>query len=420
MKKLIYTLALALILNSAFYIQNSNAQWVTSYSGIGATYSVYSIASSGTNLVAGTYSKGVYTSTNNGQNWTQSAFNNKSVKCLAVSGSTVYAGTNDLLSPAGVWVSNTNGLTWTQTSMNNRVVNALLVNGTSIFAGVNDNGIWVSSNGGTNWTKTTFPDISVKALAISGSYIFAGTVSSMVGYKGVWVSTNNGSSWTSFTATADKDVYSLAVNGSSVFAGTSSNGVIYSNNSGTNWTQSALNNKSINSVVVYSGNVFAGTFAEGVYLSTNNGVSWIPKNQGWVSTSLPTVYTVNVLNNYVFAGTDFLPLYRRVYSESIGIRNISSEIPSAYSLSQNFPNPFNPTTVIRFGIPNTSVGQTFLFVDLKVFDITGREVQTLVNEQLAPGTYEATFDGTNLPSGTYFYKLTSSTFSQTKRLTLLK
>ncbi|MCX6157423.1 MAG: T9SS type A sorting domain-containing protein [Ignavibacteriae bacterium] len=59
-------------------------------------------------------------------------------------------------------------------------------------------------------------------------------------------------------------------------------------------------------------------------------------------------------------------------------------------------------------------------VTLKVFDINGREVQTLVNEQLAPGTYEATFDGSSLSSGTYFYKLTSGDFTQTKRLTLLK
>jgi len=103
-----------------------------------------------------------------------------------------------------------------------------------------------------------------------------------------------------------------------------------------------------------------------------------------------------------------------------GLSISGNEIPSAYSLSQNYPNPFNPTTKIRFDIPKASVGQTFLFVTLSVFDIMGREVVTLVNEQLAPGTYETTFDGSNLSSGTYFYKLTSGDFTQTKRLTLLK
>jgi hypothetical protein len=131
-----------------------------------------------------------------------------------------------------------------------------------------------------------------------------------------------------------------------------------------------------------------------------------------------------VANNYVFTGSYGSSTWRRSFSEIIGIRNISTEIPSAYSLGQNYPNPFNPETKIRFSLPVDrnagSVRQASLLVTLKVYDLMGREVQTLVNEQLAPGTYEATFDGNNLSSGTYFYKLTSGGFMQTKRLTLLK
>ncbi|MFZ4591262.1 MAG: T9SS type A sorting domain-containing protein, partial [Ignavibacteria bacterium] len=117
---------------------------------------------------------------------------------------------------------------------------------------------------------------------------------------------------------------------------------------------------------------------------------------------------------------------RRNASEFIGITPISTEIPSAFSLSQNYPNPFNPSTVIRFGIPNGipslegSAQRGVGMVTLKVYNINGREVLTLVNESLAPGTYETTFDGSNYPSGAYFYKLTSGSFSQTKKLTLLK
>jgi hypothetical protein len=101
-------------------------------------------------------------------------------------------------------------------------------------------------------------------------------------------------------------------------------------------------------------------------------------------------------------------------SEIVAIKNISMEIPSAFSLNQNYPNPFNPITNFKFSIINNEQ------VKIVVYDLMGREVATLVNEQLAPGTYETTFDGSALSSGTYFYKLTSGNFTQTKKLTLLK
>jgi hypothetical protein len=98
----------------------------------------------------------------------------------------------------------------------------------------------------------------------------------------------------------------------------------------------------------------------------------------------------------------------------IGIQNISTEIPSSYSLSQNYPNPFNPTTIISFQL--SLAGQ----VVLKVYDVMGREVQTLVNESLKPGTYEASFDGSSLNSGVYFYRLTTENYSETKKMILMK
>jgi len=106
----------------------------------------------------------------------------------------------------------------------------------------------------------------------------------------------------------------------------------------------------------------------------------------------------------------------------IGITNISTGIPSSFSLNQNYPNPFNPSTVIRFTIPslsfpNVSIGNP---VQLKVFDIAGREVQTLVNENLQPGTYETSFDGSRLTSGVYFYKLETNRYSNIKKMIMLK
>jgi aminopeptidase N len=93
----------------------------------------------------------------------------------------------------------------------------------------------------------------------------------------------------------------------------------------------------------------------------------------------------------------------------------SSDIPPAvFSLSQNFPNPFNPSTNIEYRIPNAEL------VTLKVYDVLGREVATLVNERKQPGMYSAEWDGSRAASGIYFYRLRAGTFSATKKMMLVK
>ncbi len=87
---------------------------------------------------------------------------------------------------------------------------------------------------------------------------------------------------------------------------------------------------------------------------------------------------------------------------------------SNYALSQNYPNPFNPVTVIRYSIKANS------FATLKVYNILGKEVRTLVNSELNTGNYETTFDATDIPSGIYFYTLTAGDYKETKRMTLIK
>jgi hypothetical protein len=104
----------------------------------------------------------------------------------------------------------------------------------------------------------------------------------------------------------------------------------------------------------------------------------------------------------------------------IGINKISSEVPSKFRLEQNYPNPFNPKTKIKFDIAPLSRGAGGVWTELKIYDITGREIQTLVNEKLNPGTYEVTFDGSNFASGVYFYQLRTGEFVNTKKLILLK
>ena len=98
----------------------------------------------------------------------------------------------------------------------------------------------------------------------------------------------------------------------------------------------------------------------------------------------------------------------------VGIENISSQIPDNFKLYQNYPNPFNNTSNLKFEILNSGNAKII------VYDAMGREVQTLVNETLNPGTYRVMFDGSNLPSGVYFYSLLTDSYKETKRLLLIK
>ena len=94
--------------------------------------------------------------------------------------------------------------------------------------------------------------------------------------------------------------------------------------------------------------------------------------------------------------------------------NDNDQIPHSFSLGQNYPNPFNPRTMINFQLPISD------YVRLVVYDVLGREVVTLVNEEKIPGAYSVTFDGSQLPSGTYFYRLEAGGFIKTKKMQLVK
>jgi len=100
---------------------------------------------------------------------------------------------------------------------------------------------------------------------------------------------------------------------------------------------------------------------------------------------------------------------------TVDIKNNAENFsPDGFKLAQNFPNPFNPETVISYELPFTG------FAELSVYDILGNEVAELVNEKRSAGSYEVKFDGSNVASGVYFYKLTAGKFSETKRMILLK
>ncbi len=102
------------------------------------------------------------------------------------------------------------------------------------------------------------------------------------------------------------------------------------------------------------------------------------------------------------------------FGPALGVDEPRTSLPSGFELSQNYPNPFNPTTKVSFAISHSS------FVTLRVFDVLGREVATLVNEVKQPGDYTVGWNAVGIASGTYLYELRSGTFSQTRKLILAK
>lgn len=120
---------------------------------------------------------------------------------------------------------------------------------------------------------------------------------------------------------------------------------------------------------------------------------------------------------YEILNNNFVPNVPPIRSEEYKSKNksgLNNNFPTKFELSQNYPNPFNPSTTINYALPKEG------FVTLKIYDITGREVKTLVNEIRKTGFYSITFNVSELSSGIYFYKLQAGSFNQTKRMVLIK
>lgn len=154
--------------------------------------------------------------------------------------------------------------------------------------------------------------------------------------------------------------------------------------------------------------------------TTDGGQTFQKQRKLAVNDGINYLYFLNSQTGFATGGTKFL---KTTTGGVTFVNNISGEIPDRFSLSQNYPNPFNPNTIIRFKIPKLSSPHVLSgdpLITLKVYNILGKEITTFINEKLKPGEYEVTFDGSNLPSGVYFYKLQSGDFTDTKKLVLLK
>ncbi|MBN1633103.1 MAG: T9SS type A sorting domain-containing protein [Ignavibacteria bacterium] len=289
-------------------------------------------------------------------------------------------------------------------------------------------GIYRSSNSGVNWTKITELDSLrestgcynwvyfknygfLKYNPFDTAFVYANATTS------VYISTNGGYNFFRSNVNWFRDiVFSYK---DSMLYGFNDYRIYRSSNKGISWDSVVILRK-FNALEVNPDfpNILYGGDSLGVYRSTNYGSNWQLYNNAFS----PTREVIGVSKDAGSLDTFYVVTKKNVYkvwaSFIMDAKNTGGEIPSEYSLEQNYPNPFNSITNVKFQIPN--VGQSSQTVTIKVFDISGKEVSTLVNEKLNPGTYEVKFDSGNLPSGIYFYRMESENFTSTKKLILLK
>ena len=146
--------------------------------------------------------------------------------------------------------------------------------------------------------------------------------------------------------------------------------------------------------------------------STDGGENWIPQTS-WTDYQLSSVYFVDQFTGWA-VGDNSTILHTTNGGTTFFEEEEIEETPTNYVLTQNYPNPFNPSTKIRYSVPQSSQ------LIIKVFDVLGNEIETLVNEQKTIGTYELTWNTENLPSGVYFYQIKAGSFMETKKMILLK
>ena len=268
-------------------------------------------------------------------------------------------------------------------------------------------------NGGISWTPITAPYVDI----IGGC--------SMPDINTIWIvewsdgvnvllSTNGGTTWSQPAGTISDNRSSIfAFDASRAWAG-STNGKLYKTiNGGASFTEvdPLLGGLAVTDIKFLSSDTGFVVAASGGFSSTvDGGTTWTP---GSIGSSDWKKIGVASHKSIFFVGNKGM-LVQGINGPAVSVKDFTNETPKTFSLSQNYPNPFNPATTISLSLPSKS------FVSLKVFDLLGREVATIIAEQLSAGNYTKQWNANGMPSGVYFYRLQTGTFTETKKLIFLK
>lgn len=308
------------------------------------------------------------------------------------------------------------------------------------------NAILKSTNQGIDWESQNFPhpendDFTFNSVCFINSqtgWIAGDVYTNPPGFhsKVIFKTVNGGLNWEEIYRGSETGLNSVnfcsSINGWSV----GNREILTSYNGGSNWVSQAVfggHNSNYYLKSVFFSNTLTGWVAGGkletfgpeyssvLLKTTNGGINWFEKliSANENNYQLNSVFFVNETTGWTVGngGT----IFKTIDGGSTDIKSKNEVTPDSYSLEQNYPNPFNSVTSIKLQVTS------YKFVKLIVFDMLGREVATLINEKLQPGTYEVTFDAGDLPSGVYFYKLTvadpmvtGQVFTDTKRMVLIK
>ncbi|HQY21924.1 MAG TPA: T9SS type A sorting domain-containing protein [Ignavibacteria bacterium] len=443
----LFILALALSINSDVYSQWTLAGLVTN---AGTSPSI-SVVDQNIVWVAGgpTGTPVVSRSTNAGANWTNVPTSQLPLEVYCVWGidaNTCYVGNGGAAGGAGgnaqYYKTTDAGVTWTvvgSTGGSAGFFNGVVFSKTMPSFGVAQSDpptgagqsyyLGITTDGGLTWTPTTATGFAGTASAQNSIVVidnmFYGFGSNTTPPAFIYTS-NGGTSWqksntgapgnfTSGVAFSDDKMHGLVSSSTSLptIARTTNGGVSFTNVTGVAGLTGYSTIKWIEGTnTVYTSSAIGASGV--VQKSTNGGLNWTVMSTSSL-TGITHMEFRRVGNTvYGFAVTANGAVLKLVETIT-GVNNISSSVPDGYSLDQNFPNPFNPSTTINFSIPVTGK------VNLTVYNSLGKEVATLVNENLAAGSYSSEFTAaSDLTSGIYFYTITSGNFSDTKKLMLVK
>jgi photosystem II stability/assembly factor-like uncharacterized protein len=429
MKKII------ILASCLFYIGNIYSQWNTYYTGEYTQHFDIFFINQNTGWTAGDGSK-VFKTTNCGLNWNQ-IFSSTSddIYCM------YFIDSNKAWAAGftGNVLKTTNGgYNWSSAFAvyNKNIRDIFFINENTGWCVGEDGTLRKTTNGGNNWFN---PSTNFYQYNASSIYF----VNSLTGFSGgvynLAKTTDGGSNWISYSNSQlyFGDIYFINSNTGWVFCGLIGNSiglyVMKTTNCGVNWnvisSDTASNgyyigvkdsyflNENLGYIVGVAGYMGPSPSLSGfMEKTTNGGANWNNVYYYWGG-NVEAITFVNQQTGFACGSGGFSngTVYKTTNGGISFTGNISNEIPDKFLLYQNYPNPFNPVTNIKFQIANNK------YVTLKVFDILGKEVATLVNENLKPGEYEVTFEGKDLPSGIYFYSLhADGKWIDSKKMIILK
>jgi hypothetical protein len=400
------------------------AQWTQS-TGIPSGQLVYSMTSCAGKMFAGTginilTSGGLSVSTDNGITWSSVDMNwtgQSAVMSLVSKDNYIYAGTYE----DDLFISSNAGVNWNHVVLNNSAgIFQLGISGNNVIAYTNGTGpVWISSNNGANWSV-----VNSSALVQINDFLNAGNMFYVSGKNGMGYSKNNGANWTLAANTGlpsnpdgSKPLTGLVSHNGRIY-GSCIKKILYTTDNGDNWTETNIslsNFTSVYSMVSYAGKLYASLYglsdtSKGVINSSNNGNTWSFFNDGLGALNVRKLF---VNNQFMLAGTYTAGVYRMPLSVLTGVNNNAETVKDFY-LEQNYPNPFNPETKINFSLIKKD------FVSLKIYNSAGKFVKEIVNSELQAGSHSYSFNAMNLPSGIYFYTLSTTGYSDTKKMMLIK